>query len=48
MHAAVRGDHKDIAEYLVDKKPNIINMQDKEGVSTVDRISTIEAMFVFI
>lgn len=42
LHAAVRGDHKDIVEYLVDKKPDIINKQDKDGVSTMEEI------FVFI
>ena len=48
LHAAVRGGHKDIVEYLVGKKPDIINMQDEDGVSTIDGVNTIEAIFVFI
>ena len=50
LHAAVRGGHKDImiVKYLVGKKSDIINMHDNDEVSTVDGVSTVEAMFVFI
>ena len=38
LHAAARGGHKDIVRYLVDKKPDIIDMQDKGGVSYRDAL----------
>ena len=38
LHAAARGGHMDIVAYLVDKQPDIIDMQDIDGVSTTDAL----------